>query len=120
MYLEEGSQIHRAVEHAHPGLDSELTAFLEASGAEVLEGGQHVALDLDVQALAVTRPEEVPELLPVLLLVPPRKVLENYQIYGWWASRGNVCREGQSTPLITPRCFASTGQVKQNKCAKRC
>jgi len=37
----------------------------------VLEGRQHVALDLDVLALAVPGLEEEPELLPVLPLVPP-------------------------------------------------
>lgn len=70
-YLEEGFPIHLAVKGADAGLHSQLAALLGASGAEVLEGGQPAALDLDVQALAVARLEEVSELLPVLFLVPP-------------------------------------------------
>lgn len=50
-----------------------------------------MTLDLDVQALAVTCLEEVPELLPVLFLIPPVIVLEIDQGQGWWG-RGNVSR----------------------------
>lgn len=71
MYLDEGSQVHLPVKRPDGGLHSQLAAFLEASGAEVLEGGQPAALDLDVQTFAVAPLEEVSELLSVLFLVPP-------------------------------------------------
>lgn len=74
-HLEKGRPVHRAVERAQPGLCSQAPALLEAPRAEVLEGRQHGALDLDVLALAVPGLEVVPELLPVLPLVPPVMVI---------------------------------------------